>query len=377
MDRRLSLPLLGPLGVRVDHDASAVRGSNISNTSRLSDARLDISHPLLRYRLRAECDCVRLRLCTILRLAQTRPHSDPRNLAHIYEACTHFPTLRVRTCRAPDSTSVTTTVNDKVYIHEFIDIIGHNRANYMHHMTANWCPMAQEERNQLCFGVWGIVGSTRGWPEVVNMWEERASTASRPRSASSSVTRRCRTRSSPSGGPRRRATAVTASTACSCRRRGPARSASCRRRRARRGLRPRAIHVPLGTARDFLEIVAEEAIPVYEEFGWMLFGAFVTSMVNESECFLHWAIPTWESWAENLHAERKDSALQRWRRAPTSSARSGTASSWSMPAVADAHRPPARPLRPRRELGRPLKPVQRNFQIAPSTLPRRRRARGR
>ena len=30
------------------------------------------------------------------------------------------------------------TVNDKVYIHEFIDIIGHNRANYMHHMTANW-----------------------------------------------------------------------------------------------------------------------------------------------------------------------------------------------------------------------------------------------
>ena len=28
--------------------------------------------------------------------------------------------------------------NDKVYIHEFIDIIGHNRANYMHHMTANW-----------------------------------------------------------------------------------------------------------------------------------------------------------------------------------------------------------------------------------------------
>ena len=28
-------------------------------------------------------------------------------------------------------------VNDKVYIHEFIDIIGHQRANYMHHMTAN------------------------------------------------------------------------------------------------------------------------------------------------------------------------------------------------------------------------------------------------
>ena len=44
-------------------------------------------------------------------------------------------------------------MNDKLYIHEFIDIIGHNRARYMHHMTANWCPVAREERNQLCFGV--------------------------------------------------------------------------------------------------------------------------------------------------------------------------------------------------------------------------------
>ena len=39
--------------------------------------------------------------------------------------------------------------NDKVYIHEFIDVIGHNRARYMHHMTANWCPVARQERNQL------------------------------------------------------------------------------------------------------------------------------------------------------------------------------------------------------------------------------------
>ena len=61
--------------------------------------------------------------------------------------------------------------NDKVYIHELIDIIGHNRARYMHHMTANWVPVAIEERNQLCFGVWATVGSTGRWPEVVNMWE--------------------------------------------------------------------------------------------------------------------------------------------------------------------------------------------------------------
>ena len=42
----------------------------------------------------------------------------------------------------------------------------------MHHMTANWSPIAQAERDQLCYGVWGVVGTTRGWPQVVNIWEE-------------------------------------------------------------------------------------------------------------------------------------------------------------------------------------------------------------
>ena len=63
-------------------------------------------------------------------------------------------------------------MNDKVYIHEFIDILGHNRAKYMHHMTANWSPLAQETRGQKCFGVWATLGSTGPWPQVVNLWEE-------------------------------------------------------------------------------------------------------------------------------------------------------------------------------------------------------------
>ena len=52
----------------------------------------------------------------------------------------------------------------KLYIHELIDITGHNRARYLHHMTANWCPIAREERNQLCLGVWATLGSTGRWP---------------------------------------------------------------------------------------------------------------------------------------------------------------------------------------------------------------------
>ncbi|MFD0852431.1 hypothetical protein ACFQ07_09370, partial [Actinomadura adrarensis] len=63
-------------------------------------------------------------------------------------------------------------MNEKVYIHEFIHITRQNRARYMHHMAANWSPIGQEERNQLCYGVWGVVGSTGPWPQVVNIWEE-------------------------------------------------------------------------------------------------------------------------------------------------------------------------------------------------------------
>jgi hypothetical protein len=51
-------------------------------------------------------------------------------------------------------------VSSRVYIHEFIDIIGHHRAHYMQHMTANWSPIGQEQRQQLCYGVWALIGST-------------------------------------------------------------------------------------------------------------------------------------------------------------------------------------------------------------------------
>jgi hypothetical protein len=68
--------------------------------------------------------------------------------------------------------TISDCVNEKVYIHEFIDIRGHHRADYMQHMTANWSPNAQEDRQQLCYGVWALLGSTGPWPQVVNMWEE-------------------------------------------------------------------------------------------------------------------------------------------------------------------------------------------------------------
>src|SRR5665213_4375226 len=83
-----------------------------------------------------------------------------------------IPRLTRSFCPTSDLITYDMPVNEKVYIHEFIDIIGHNRGRYMYHMTANWSPAGQEDRHQLCYGVWGVVGSTGRWPQVVNIWEE-------------------------------------------------------------------------------------------------------------------------------------------------------------------------------------------------------------
>ena len=37
-------------------------------------------------------------------------------------------------------------------------------------------------------------------------------------------------------------------------------------------------------------------------------------MVNESECFLMWAIPNWAQWGEGELGERTDARLSAWRR---------------------------------------------------------------
>ena len=206
-------------------------------------------------------------------------------------------------------------MNDKVYIHEFINIIGHNRAKYMHHMTANWSPIAQEERHQLCYGVWGIVGTTRGWPEVLNMWEEDGfeGLAASFRHELGHATLQ---------DPK---LAKWWAEAANYRRSGidrvlvPAPWTRTIEQLCADGVRGEAYaheHFTLeqGKSRDFLEHVADTAVPLYEEHGWVLAGAWESAMRNETECFLHWAIPTWEQWASFEEAERADSPLRRWRR---------------------------------------------------------------
>lgn len=213
-------------------------------------------------------------------------------------------------------------MNDKVYIHEYINIIGQNRAKYMQHMTANFSPIGQEERDQLCYGVWGVVGSTGRWPEVVNLWEEQGfdgiASSFRHETGHASLQ-----------DPK---LAKWWATAAGFRSGGldrllvPAPWTRTITELCADGVRGELyaqdeVRVPPGTSPDYLERVRDQAAPALAAHGWELAGAWETAMRNDDECFVLWAVPTWDQWAEATKAEQVDgaraaagSALGAWHR---------------------------------------------------------------
>jgi len=243
--------------------------------------------------------------------------------------------------------------NTKVYIHEYIDIIGHNRANYMHHMTANWSPIAQAERHQLCYGVWGTVGSTRRWPEVINLWEEDG-WAGLARSFGHEFNHP--TLQDPS-------LAAWWARAANFRRSGidrilvPAPWTMTIEQLCQAGVRGETyaheqVMVKPGIAWDFIELVRTKQVPLMERYGWTLAGAWVTAMRNDSEAFLLWAIPTWDDWSRFEAAVWSDSAITEWRNEA-----SAVAVDWERSLVVDS------PLSPMRTGRQPQVSDQASFKL--------------
>jgi hypothetical protein len=234
-------------------------------------------------------------------------------------------------------------LNEKVYIHELIDIIGQNRARYVHHMTANWCPVAREERDQLCFGVWGTVGSTGSWPEVVNLWEldgweglvgNFEHELGAPSMQDPSL-------------------AEWWATAAQFRRGGvdrivvPEPWTRTITELTEAGVRGEVyahelVTVPAGAAADFLAAVRELALPAHAELGAENIGAWRVTGVNDSEAVLIWALPSWTAWA-GLERAWLDpgGALGAWR-----SAALELGADWRRQAMVDA---PLAPLRTGRQ----------------------------
>jgi hypothetical protein len=188
-------------------------------------------------------------------------------------------------------------VNTKIYIHEFIDIRGHNRSRYMHHMTANWVPTAIAERNMQCFGVWGTVGSTGRWPEVVNMWELDGwqgladnfahelqgaglqDPALEEWWAAAAALRR--------GGVDRILLPMSWSPTIDELITGGVRGAAYAHE---------LVRMPVGTIGRFLEAVDEVGRAAVADLGLPLVGAFRVAMRNDTEAIVIWALPDWPTW---------------------------------------------------------------------------------
>jgi hypothetical protein len=189
-------------------------------------------------------------------------------------------------------------LNNRVYIHEFIDITKQNRARYMHHMAANWSPIGQELRHQLCYGVWGVVGSTGRWPQVVNIWEEDgfAGLATSFRAELGNATLQdpklakwwAAAADLRSGGFDRllvpHPDTRTIEELCADGVTGEAYAHE-------------VITVRPGSAGAFLDDALRQASKARDSYGWELAGAWRTAMRGDDEAILLWAVPDWESWA--------------------------------------------------------------------------------
>jgi hypothetical protein len=201
-------------------------------------------------------------------------------------------------------------VSQRVYIHEFIDIIGHHRANYMHHMTANWSPIGREQRHQLCYGVWALIGSTGAWPKTVNMWEYESWSKLAASFAIEAVGRGAqdpalerwwaKAAEFRSGGLDRIVEAAPWARGI---------EALCAAGVRGEVYAHELVGVAPGTARDLLER-GRDASAIHARHGWELAGAFTTAMANDDEALLLWAIPSWQQWADG----EADGDLARWRR---------------------------------------------------------------
>ena len=202
----------------------------------------------------------------------------------------------------------------KLYIHELVDIRGHNRAKYQHHMTANWVPVAMQERDQRCYGVWSTIGSTGRWPEVVNMWEL---------DGWDGLVRNFEVETA-SGRDQDPSLAEWWATAATFRRGGfdrvlvPHESNRSIDELCAAGVRGavyahEVVTLPLGCAPDFVEAVAGEGRAALQARAELL-GAWQVSGVNASEAVVLWALPSWSAWAglEQAWLERH-SPLAKWR----------------------------------------------------------------
>jgi hypothetical protein len=207
-------------------------------------------------------------------------------------------------------------MNQRVYLHEVIDIIGAHRKDYFEHMTAGFRDAAKERRGMRTLGIWGTLGSTGRWPEVVNLWEYDSwelmagtfahETRGRGNMQDPSLAAWWQKAQTMRSGGYDRLLIPTLSSAC-------AGDLATRGLVGREVFRHEIVGVQPGQARAYLDRVEQCWAPWLATLGVVLVGAYRTALRDDSEVVLIWAVETWEAWAA---AEREiDGAPEgrRWR----------------------------------------------------------------
>ncbi|MCX8572111.1 MULTISPECIES: hypothetical protein, partial [Hyphomicrobiales] len=196
-------------------------------------------------------------------------------------------------------------MNARVYIHEYVDIIGANRANYFRHMTTDWGKHCAE-RNQKCFGIWGTLGSSGRWPQVVNLWEyhdwDGLAASFAHETASDTMQDKAleawwlTAQNYRSGGFDRLLIAAPYS---------PDIEQLCTEGTVvgAKVFLHEIVSVRPGLAQDYLRLISEHWLEKAARLGLHLVGAFRTAMRNDSEVVLIWAMQEWSDWARLSMAE--------------------------------------------------------------------------
>jgi hypothetical protein len=203
----------------------------------------------------------------------------------------------------------------RIYLHEVIDIILSGRANYFDHMVNGYVDFLGE-RGMRLFGIWGTLGSTARWPEVINLWEygDWANLAG----IFAHETRGHDGMQDPqlkdwwleaqkfrSGGYDRLIQATESSpNADELEARGIAGSEV---------FRHEIVGVKPGEARRFLDRVEGEWAPYLKTLGVQLTGAYRTLLRDDSEAILIWSCRTWENWAAAEEEIDQGATGQAWR----------------------------------------------------------------
>jgi hypothetical protein len=188
---------------------------------------------------------------------------------------------------------------DRIYLHEVIDVILSGRANYFEHMVNGYVDWGAS-RGMRLFGIWGTLGSTARWPEVINMWEygDWANVASifahetRGHSGMQDPELKewwLEAQKFRSGGFDRLLQATDASPDVD--------ELTARGIAGNEVFRHEIVGVTPGEAPAFLRRVEAEWAPRLKSVGVELTGAYRTLLRDDSEAVLIWSCPTWENWA--------------------------------------------------------------------------------